>query len=102
MRYGKDFPGSTENYEESCAARVRVICRNIRRRWPENCFREYLALAKEKDMAPGAARLDGYPKQAVRPLPHPRAIPQKQSGALRCGNYLPSGGLLYGKKTAEL
>ncbi len=53
-------------------------------------------------MAPGAARLDGYPKQAVRPLPHPRAIPQKQSGALRCGNYLPSGGLLYGKKTAEL
>lgn len=88
------------NYENRARARTRYLQETLGEDGLKTVFRENLALAKEKDMAlvlPDSTA----PKTGGASLSHPRAIPQKQPG-LYAVAYHPIGGMLSGKKTAEL
>ena len=88
------------NYENRARARTRYLQETLGEDGLKTVFRENLALAKEKDMAlvlPDSTA----PKTGGASLSHPRAIPQKQPG-LYAVAYHPIGGMLSGKKPAEL
>lgn len=79
------------NYENRARARTRYLQETLGEDGLKTVFRENLALAKEKDIGPGAAGLDGIPKQAVR-LSRIRAPSRRNSRGFTLWHTIPSAG----------